>query len=110
MLAGLETLSAPAQALERVLAAPRACGSLNEIEHVVIFINENRSFDSYFGTYRGVRGFNSKALPLGDGSGKTVFAQPFPGEAGAPYGGHLLPFQFDTKNGGECTNDITHEW
>ena len=110
VLASIESLAAPSRALERVLAAPAACGSLNEIEHVVIFINENRSFDSYYGTYRGVNGFNAKALPLNDGSGKTIFAQPFPGEPGAPYGGHLLPFHFDTKNGGECVNDITHEW
>ena len=55
MLASVETLAAPAKVLERVLAAPAACGPLSDIEHVVIFINENRSFDSYFGTYRGVR-------------------------------------------------------
>ena len=102
---------APSQVLERVLAAPVACGQLSDIEHVVIFINENRSFDSYFGTYRGVRGFADRhVLKLGDGSGKPIFAQPFPGEAGAPYGGHLLPFHFDTNKGGECVNDISHEW
>src|SRR5450759_2727328 len=33
------------------------CGKLTDIEHVVIFIQENRSFDHYFGSYRGVRGF-----------------------------------------------------
>jgi phospholipase C len=111
MLAGAETLLTPARVLEKALAVPAVCGSLSEIEHVVIFINENRSFDSYFGTYRGVKGFGDKrALPLNDGSGKTVFAQPFPGEAGEPYGGHLLPFHFDTTNGGECVNDITHSW
>jgi phospholipase C len=111
VLAGLDTLAAPSRALERVLAAPRTCGVLDDIEHVVIFINENRSFDSYYGTYRGVRGFGDrKAQLLPDGSGKTVFAQPFPGEAGEPYGGHLLPFHFDTKNGGECVNDISHAW
>ena len=60
-LAGIETLAAPSKVLERVLAAPAACGALNEIEHVVIFINENRSFDSYFGTYRGVRGFGDRS-------------------------------------------------
>jgi phospholipase C len=110
-LAGLEALAAPAQVLERALATPPACGSLNEIEHVVIFINENRSFDSYYGTYRGVLGFGDrKALTLPDGSGKTIFAQPFPGAAGEPYAGHLLPFHFDTKKGGECVNDISHEW
>jgi phospholipase C len=109
-LAGAESLAAPARVLERALAAPAACGSLNEIEHVVIFINENRSFDSYYGTYRGVQGFNSKARLLPDGSGKSIFYQPFPGAPGEPYGGHLLPFHFDTNKGGECINDISHEW
>ncbi|HEY2398654.1 MAG TPA: alkaline phosphatase family protein, partial [Solirubrobacteraceae bacterium] len=91
--------------------APAACGSLSAIEHVVIFINENRSFDHYFGTYRGVRGFHDRTvLTLADGSGKSIFAQPFPGASGEPYGGHLLPFRFDTANGGECVNDISHEW
>ncbi len=49
---------APWRVLERARAASvPSCGSLDSIEHVVILINENRSFDSYFGTYRGVRGF-----------------------------------------------------
>ena len=110
-LATVESLAAPAKVLEQVLAAPAACGSLSEIEHVVIFINENRSFDSYFGTYRGVRGFGDRhPEALTDGSGKSIFYQPFPGTAGEPYGGHLLPFRFDTNNGGECVNDISHEW
>jgi phospholipase C len=110
-LAGIEALAAPAQALERALAAPAACGRLSDIEHVVIFINENRSFDSYFGTYRGVRGFSDHRVPrLHDGTGKPIFAQPFPGPAGVPYKGHLRPFRFDTTKGGECVNDISHEW
>ena len=110
-LAGVESLLTPAKVLERALAAPAVCGALSDIEHVVIFINENRSFDSYFGTYRGVRGFRDRKAPLlADGSGKSNFYQPFPGAAGEPYGGHLLPFRFDTNNGGECVNDISHEW
>jgi phospholipase C len=109
-LAGLEGV-VPARVLERVLAAPASCGQLSDIEHAVIFINENRSFDHYFGTFRGVRGFGDPSVPkLGDGSGLPVFAQPFPGAAGAPYGGHLLPFHFDTNHQGECVNDISHEW
>src|SRR5947209_2497818 len=96
---GLEAL-APAQVLERVLAAPAGCGSLRSIEHVVIFINENRSFDHYFGQYRGVRGFSDpEVLRLTDGSGLPIFAQPFPGATGVPYGGHLRPFRFDTSQG-----------
>jgi phospholipase C len=110
-LAGVESLIFPMRGLERALAAPAQCGSLSSVEHVVIFINENRSFDSYFGSYRGVRGFHDPgALKLTDRSGKTVFYQPFSGAAGAPYGNHLLPFRFDTFNGGECVNDISHEW
>jgi phospholipase C len=95
----------------RLPTVAKGCAPLSDIEHVVIFINENRSFDSYFGDYRGVRWFRDpNVLPLHDGSGKSIFAQPFPGPAGEPYGGHLLPFHFDTTNGGECVNDISHEW
>jgi phospholipase C len=97
-------------ALSQVLAAPAKCGSLKDIQHVVIFINENRSFDSYFGTYRGVRGFEDpKVLKLHDGSGQSIFHQP--GYKVKGYGGHLDPFRFDTQNSnGECVNDINHSW
>ncbi len=37
---------------------PSICSKLTDIEHIVIFIQENRSFDHYFGSYRGVRGFS----------------------------------------------------
>ena len=40
-------------------AAPRH-GTLADIDHVVILMQENRSFDHYFGTYAGVRGFGDK--------------------------------------------------
>jgi phospholipase C len=103
VLAALYAVS-PARVIKQALAAPTPkCGSLAEIEHVVVFINENRSFDSYFGTYRGVRGF-------ADTRNRKAFAQPFPGSAGVPYGGHLLPFRFDTNAQGECVNDIDHGW
>jgi phospholipase C len=76
---------------------------------VVILIQENRSFDSYFGTYSGVAGFQDPGvLELGDGSGLSVFAQP--GYSGGYRGDHLYPFHLDTKNNGECTNDIDHSW
>ena len=31
-------------------------GSIEDIEHIVVLMQENRSFDHYFGTLRGVRG------------------------------------------------------
>ncbi|MFJ1901757.1 MULTISPECIES: phosphocholine-specific phospholipase C [unclassified Streptomyces] len=58
---------------------------LGAIKHVVILMQENRSFDHYFGTLRGVRGFgdrNAVELP----SGKPVFEQP------GPLGTGVLPF------------------
>ncbi|WP_328906014.1 phospholipase C, phosphocholine-specific [Streptomyces sp. NBC_00234] len=66
-------------------ARPAGSGGLDDIRHVVILMQENRSFDHYFGMLRGVRGFgdrNAVELP----SGASVFEQP--GPLGAP----VLPF------------------
>lgn len=74
------------------------CGKITDIDHVVIFMQENRSFDHYFGSYRGVRGFADSS---------AAFQQPYPGYAS----GSLLPFHLDTVNGdAACTHDITHDW
>jgi len=67
-------------------------GSLSDIKHVVLLMQENRSFDHYFGTMAGVRGFddpNAMILP----NGKSVFHQPDPENPN----GYLLPFHLDTK-------------
>lgn len=48
-------------------------------------MQENRSFDNYFGTLKGVRGFGDRT-PLRLPTGGTVFEQPRPG------GGEVLPF------------------
>ncbi len=93
----------------RALAAAPRCGRLQDIEHIVILIQENRSFDSYFGCLRGVRGFADPHVPrLHDGSGLTIFAQP--GYAGGYEGNHLYPFRLNSHKNGECTNDINHSW
>jgi phospholipase C len=80
---------------------PAACSKLTAIEHVVIFIQENRSFDHYFGAYRGVRGFSDQSL---------AFQQPAANTTNPPIG-TLLPFHLDnTKTNAFCTHDITHAW
>jgi phospholipase C len=97
----------PRHVLE-ALAAPAQCGSLHDIQHVVILVQENRSFDSYFGTYRGVAGFNDPNVLL-QADGTSVFEQPGYNVAG--FNGRLFPFRLDTQTKtGECTNDITHDW
>ncbi len=47
------------ESIERALAiAPdRRTGTLQDVRHVVILMQENRSFDHYFGTLPGVRGY-----------------------------------------------------
>src|SRR3974390_579239 len=72
--------------------AAAAPAKLTDIDHVFILMKENRSFDHYFGTLRGVRGFDdAAAAKLPDGS--PIFAQPDP----ASPAGHVLPFRMDGK-------------
>src|SRR3954470_11668731 len=71
--------------------ANNATGTLADVEHVVIFMQENRSFDHYFGTLSGVRGFDDpRAITLP--SGQPVWYQP------NTSGGYVLPFHFDVRN------------
>lgn len=79
-----------------------ACGKLTDIEHVVILIQENRSFDHYFGSYRGVRGFADQS---------AAFQQPDPPNTTNPPIGRLLPFHLNTATtNAACTHDISHAW
>jgi phospholipase C len=91
--------------LSRALAIPahNRTGSINDVEHVVILMQENRSFDHYFGTMRGVRGFaDPRAVKLP--SGQSVWRQP----NGA---GHLMPFRPDVENlGATFLPDPPHGW
>ena len=76
-------------------------------------MQENRSFDHYFGTMSGVRGLlrperraNANGTPIFDQYGYQ------PG-AGVDAGGYLQPFNLlndpPTENGSD-TNDIEHDW
>src|SRR5467141_2209812 len=81
---------------------PGTCSKITDIEHVVILIQENRSFDHYFGSYRGTRGFSDQSM---------AFQQPDPANTTISPVGTLLPFHLDTsKTNAACTHDITHDW
>ena len=90
-------------------AAAATCpgpASLTDIEHVVILIQENRSFDHYYGTLAAVRGFDDRAA-----GGLGAFAQRYPANTTRAPIGRLLPFRFDTSSSdADCTNDIDHAW
>ena len=78
------------------------CAKLTDIEHVVILTQENRSFDHYFGSYRGVRGFSDQS---------AAFEQPDSANTAISPVGQLLPFHLDTtKVNAACTHDISHDW
>jgi phospholipase C len=76
------------------------------VKHVVQIMMENRSFDHYFGTFPGVRGFGDPtAITLS--TGKSVFYQPDPKNPA----GYLLPFHLDTRTtGAQAIPDTSHAW
>lgn len=98
--------------LQEAIAAQsgeRGGGGLGEIRHVVILMQENRSFDHYFGTLRGVRGYgdrNAVQLP----GGESVFEQP--GVLGV---GTVLPFSVrkaaeTQQQEAQYISDLDHGW
>ncbi|MFJ1704033.1 phosphocholine-specific phospholipase C [Kitasatospora sp. NPDC088346] len=88
-------------------AAPAATGTVADVKHVVILMQENRSFDHYFGTLNGVRGFGDRqALQFPDGG--NVFRQP---DAGRSDGGVMLPYRMDTtKYNAQNAAGLAHDW
>ncbi|MET9295235.1 phosphocholine-specific phospholipase C [Streptomyces sp. NPDC003077] len=99
------------EALAQQPAPARAAGrgGLGAIRHVVVLMQENRSFDHYFGTLRGVRGYadrNAIELP----GARSVFAQP-----GVMGFGSTLPFSVreaaKTQNKDlQYIGDLDHGW
>jgi phospholipase C len=76
-------------------------GALDPIKHVVVLMQENRSFDHYFGTMPGVRGFADPTVP------KEVFYQP---DADNP-DSYLLPFHVDTHTtSAQALPSNSHSW
>src|SRR5579862_7581742 len=74
---------------------------ISEIKHVVVLMQENRSFDHYFGAMPGVRGFSDPAAISG------VFQQPDPDNPD----GYLYPFHADTTStSAQKLPSTSHSW
>jgi phospholipase C len=82
-------------------------GTIADVKHVVVLMQENRSFDHYYGTMPGVRGFSDKqALELP--TGHDVFHQP---AAARTDGGAMLPFRLDTTRfNAQNADGLDHSW
>ncbi len=88
------------------LPAVRRSGTLEDLEHVVIFMQENRSFDHYFGHLAGVRGYSDR-FPLQLPGGKPVWFQPRMQRPGRS----ILPFHLDTRRSAAAfLQDLDHDW
>ncbi|WP_344408995.1 phosphocholine-specific phospholipase C, partial [Actinomadura nitritigenes] len=101
--------AAPAAAAPKRAAAALPAGftgTIADLKHVVILMQENRSFDHYFGTLPGVRGFGDKQA-LRFPNGQSVFYQPAPSRPE----GYLLPFRFETgKYNAQNAGGLPHGW
>jgi phospholipase C len=105
--AGCATGSASSTTVTRAAQTAPAGSDLGAVEHVIFLMMENRSFDHYYGTYPGVRGFDDHpANDLG------AFSQDCPTNTTASPVGKLLPFRLDTEgtDTADCTFDLTHNW
>jgi len=102
---GGQLASALLAAVDRASAIdPPEGSSFLDAEHVVILMQENRSFDHAFGMLRGVRGFNDpRAVTLPDQ--KPVWMQT--NAAGATYG----PFRLDMRDTkATWLGSLPHDW
>jgi phospholipase C len=79
---------------------------LSQVKHLVFQMQENRSFDHYFGTFPGARGFSDPTairLP----TGRPVFQQPDP----ANPDGYLEPWHMSTiTTGAAAVPSLSHDW
>jgi phospholipase C len=98
-----------AQAATGTATALGATGTLADAKHIVILMQENRSFDHYFGMLKGVRGFADRSA-IQVAGGYSVFNQP--NGSGRQYPWALNP----TGAGGnaeteaQCQGDLPHGW
>ncbi|WP_152522489.1 phospholipase C [Mycobacterium sp. 012931] len=96
-----------APVIEKAYAAGPCSGHLTDIEHIVLCLQENRSFDHYFGSLSSVDGFDTPT---------SLFQQKGwdPRTQSVDPAGTTVPYRIDTTRGpngvGECVNDPDHQW
>jgi len=97
----LVALAAGAGAPDSAAAVSGSGSGIHKIKHVVVIMQENRSFDSYFGTFPGADG-----IPMQNGQPMVCVPDPASGSCVVPYADHA-----DVNGGGphnydNATSDI----
>ncbi|WP_338804251.1 phospholipase C, phosphocholine-specific [Xenorhabdus griffiniae] len=91
--------------IRKALAIPanNRTGTIDDVEHVVILMQENRSFDHYFGTLSGVRGFSDRiTIPLS--GGRNIWQQQGVKRL-------VLPYHLDSRRGNaQRVKGTPHSW
>ncbi|MCM2495823.1 phosphocholine-specific phospholipase C [Burkholderia glumae] len=92
--------------IRRALAIPASSktGTINDVEHVVVLMQENRSFDHYLGHHAGFRGFNDRStLPVD--AQASIFNQP------DGQGGYVTTFHLDSNaTRAQTISSLPHGW
>src|SRR3954453_526794 len=85
---------------------PLTTGPLSEVDHFVLLMQENRSFDHYFGTMSGVRGFAS--------AGRVLEQRGYQAGLGPSRDAMLLPYRLNTSLRSDTDADVignpSHDW
>ncbi|GLV90726.1 phospholipase C, phosphocholine-specific [Streptomyces lavendulae subsp. lavendulae] len=103
---GAAALSVLGESIARAAAIPAqgTTGTIADVEHIVVLMQENRSFDHYYGALRGVRGFGDPR-PVTLPSGKSVWHQ------ADNAGKETLPFRPPSDDlGMEYLQGLNHDW
>ena len=98
--------SALSQSIARAasIAPQGSTGTIQDVEHIVVLMQENRSFDHYFGSMKGVRGFGDPR-PVTLPSGASVWHQTNSSKK------EVLPFRPQVTNLGlQFVQDLNHDW
>src|ERR1700761_7914668 len=116
----LQTVASPAGAAAALTALPESIrnalavpaysrtGTIRDVEHIVVFMQENRSFDHYLGHLSGVRGYNDR-FPVTLPNGQPVWFQPRQEDQTKG----IAPFRYHTTNpnvNAQCIGGLPHTW
>ncbi|WP_431824161.1 phosphocholine-specific phospholipase C [Burkholderia sp. F1] len=104
--AGASALAAAVpESIRRALAVEpaRVTGTIRDVQHIVVLMQENRAFDHYFGTFPGVRGFNDPRT-VARPDGKAIWYQNYKGR-------DYVPWHLDTsKTWAQWMTSEYHDW